>query len=136
MEKQDFKTLNYVVSAAILISLITVTAMCVIPRAILISLYEETEPYLDLAIRYTLEGNNPLAHEKIETAVENMEKSRKTLMLFYDHTGILELTGSIETALLLSETDDAAQLIEELKDAKKTFEFLIHADDISIYNIF
>ena len=131
-----FKTMRAVVSAALILSASVIITSSILPGVMVKRLYESAADDLDAAMELALAGENPLAYERIESLCEKLDKKKHILMAFYDHNGVIELTGSAEAARELAKTKDTAQLVVELYDIRKAFDYLIHSNDARFYNVF
>lgn len=136
MAKQNFKGMTAAVAAGIVVSVIIIACVCVIPKRITLRMSDEISPLVSDALNKALSEKNSEATPVIESIFDIIEGYRRTLMLFYDHKDVSELVLSAKTALELSRTDDTAQLITELCDIEKAADYILHINDMSIFNIF
>lgn len=136
MEKQNFAAIKAVSLICLLLSVLAIILACVMPRLIVLSLYKKNSPLIDSAIRSAIEGDNAAAHKNAGSLVKSLNGYRDLLMLFYDHNAVAALTGAAETAARLSETDDKAQLVCELREIERAFESLLLTDEISLKSVF
>ncbi len=136
MKNGSFKTIKAIIAAALLISAAAIALTCFLPGILINRLYGECVDDLDKAVAAALEERNDIAYLHIQTVCGRLEKSKKLLMVFYDHNKVIELTGSAGTALELAKTKDTAQLITELCGIEKAFDYLIHTNDAGLYNVF
>lgn len=128
--------MKVLVSAAMALAAAAIAFACIFPGALINRLYNSVGSDLNDALELALDENNPLAYERVFNVNRKLESRKNLLMIFYDHSDVIELTGSAEAALELAKTKDTAQLIVELRDIEKAFEVLIHTNDASIYNVF
>lgn len=136
MGSLNFNGIKVAAAAAIILSLTIIVLTCIIPGKMIENVYSACQTHIENAIESAVEGNNQAAHLEAEYIVGEINRAERSLLLFYDHSDIKELSRSAQTALDLSETDDPAQLIAELNSIRKCFEYLVSINKISIYNIF
>ncbi|MCR5610885.1 MAG: DUF4363 family protein [Clostridiales bacterium] len=136
MKNPSFKTMSAAVTVGLTVSAVIIALMCVIPKRLVNRMYDESMPYVENALEKAISNRNSEAIPDIEKLIEIIDEHRDTLLLFYDHKDVAELTWSAETAYDLSKTDDTAQLITELCDITKVYRYLKHINDMSIFNIF
>lgn len=136
MFKRDFTALRLVGMIALVLSAALIAFICVSPKLFIEELYSGIRPSLESAADHALEGAYSSARSDIETVCRDLKSKRGMLMLFFDHNDVDDLIGSAETALELTETEDAAQLIAELHGVQRAFEYLIQINGVSIYSVF
>ena len=136
MKNRSFKNISSAVAVVLILSVLLIILMCILPRRLVLDLYDVCRPRLESAIEDVTANDNGSAFPKIENIVKAIEEKEKLLLLFYDHTDVSALEGAAKTALELARTDDPSQLITELCEIGIRFEYLIHLNDISIYNVF
>lgn len=135
MRNPSFKGMSAAVFTGLILSAAVIIAMCVIPKRLICSLYDENKDSVRMAIELAEAEQNEKALPIIKEVMDNIEAKKKSLMFFFDHNDVVALSGAAGTAYELAQTDDPAQLIAELRDIEKSFEFLIHTNGFSIYNI-
>lgn len=136
MVKQSFKTMTAVSFVFLILSVLSILLVCVVPRLIVRSLYNENAEPIRTAISASVKGDNVKARKEILKVTKSLDSKKKLLMFFYDHNAVTALTGAAETALWLSETDEKAQLAAELRGIERAFESLMLTDEISLKSIF
>ena len=135
MRNPSFNGMSAAVISGLILSAALIITMCVVPKRLICSLYSENKESVRTAIELAESGENEIALQLIKKVMDNIENRKNTLLLFFDHNDVVALSGAAGTAYELAQTDDPAQLIAELREIEKSFEYLIHTNDFSIYNI-
>lgn len=136
MTNNSFKRIKAAVSIGMMLSFAVIVFACIAPGIIIGKLYSENKSALNSAIDLAVKGENVLAYERIRPIAKSIADKKELLMIFFDHHDILQLVGAAETALRLSETDDKAQLVAELRDIERSFEYLMSINYACISNVF
>ncbi len=136
MEKQSFNTMTVISGIGLVLAAAVILFACVVPRAIVVSLYYENKALISGSISAATEGDNETVRKNAEIIAEHLDEKKDLLMFFYDHNSVTALTGAAHTAIRLSETDEKAQLTAELREIEKAFERLMLTDEISLKSIF
>ena len=135
MKNPDFKASARTVWAAVIISAVLLTLVCVLPCVLIGRLYDEVSPLIDSARTAVSEEDYSSAEAYCKRITAAVEKDMRLLQLFYDHRDIYALYNAAASAEAIAPTEDPAQLLEELCSARTAIEMLRSRDRASIFNL-
>ena len=134
--KSSFILQETVSLLALILSALTIAAVCVIPQAMIKRLSERMEPMVSRAIEYTQAELPERALMEIAAMKELLLEASETLMDFYDHGGLQELYYAARTAEELAQAGDKTQLLTELTAIECGLRRLRQINEASLCNLF
>ena len=136
MDITGFKKNSAAVTAALIASVLLLASACILPEIVIEKLCARVGSELDLAIDNAISGDYASAYSRAAFVNESIERKADLLKLFFDHNEIYALMAASKSAEEIAQTEDAAQLLEELNDVLKLLEGMRRMNDASIYNLF
>ena len=135
MKNGSFKTMTVITITAMVISLIIITAACILPSIIISDLSKRITPLLSDAIRSVVSGNTPASLESISRIRAIIDENKNIVMMLFDHNGIKALSYAAVTAEELARINDDSQLLSVLTSITSELEFMQHSCEARLFNL-
>lgn len=136
MINPDFNKNSAAVCVSLILAVLFLFTACFVPEAFICKVYNSTVSHIDAAVEAVGSDDFNSASEHAKTVFRFLNENSEMLKLFFNHSDVYQLLGSAESAYLIAQKEDAAQLYEELCSVKTILEVMKRSNEASLINLF
>ena len=136
MINPDFNKNSAAVCVSLFLAVLFLFFACLVPDAVIGKVYKSTAGHIEAAIEAVRSDDFNSASEHTKTALLIYDENSEILKLFFNHSDVYQLLSAAESAYLIAQKKDAAQLYEELCSVKTILDAMKRSNEVSLINLF